>query len=57
MTLCGGRDIKIQDLINYDYVEFVAEEEENEGIRGEINNTTIKTHNNLLWTKKERNGN
>ena len=53
VTLCGWRDVKIQDLINYDYVEFVAEEEENEGIRGEINNTTITTHNNLLWTKKK----
>ena len=57
MTLCGWRDVKIQDLINYDYVEFVAEEEENEGSRGEINNTTITTHNNSLWTKKERKSN
>ena len=35
----------------------VAEEEENESGREPIKNKTITTHNNLLWSKKERKSN
>ena len=49
VTLCGWWDVKIQDLINYDYVGFVAEEEENEG-----GNKGEQQHNNYHSQQLER---